>query len=383
MMKILGFTSIRSEYDLMSSLYSLLHNDNAIELKLLVAGAHNAPSFGMTVKDIEADGFDILQVESLIDGDTSSSRLKSASLLLMSSIDIIKVFSPDLILFAGDREEVLIGAMLGGYMGIPTVHFFGGDHATDGHIDNPVRHAASKLSTFHFVSTNEHARRLQALGEHSARIYNIGSVALDKFVEIKENHQIVQEIAKKKIKKKIALYIFHPVENEISRINEIVHDTVMAVIEAGFHVFIGLPNSDHGNSIVKHEITKLSFLDNVTIYGNLPRVSFVQLFKAASLIIGNSSAGLLEAASIPIPCINVGERQKGRACGENVIFVDSEKVLIKEALEKIKTKEFSDRVSKMTNPYGIGNASKSAYELIKKLDFHHSLRKKEDPLDHE
>lgn len=383
-MKILALTSIRSEYDLLSSLFFKLHNDPEIDLKLMVGGTHNSPSFGLTKNDIEKDGFNILiNIESLLDADSKSSRLKSASILLMSSIDIVNQFSPDLIIYAGDREDVMIGALLGGYLSIPTLHFFGGDHAEDGHIDNPLRHAVSKLSTCHFVSTEEHASRLKALGEPKSRIYNVGSVALDKFADIESNAGIVDEIAGKKIDRPAAIFIFHPVESEMEFAAKIVCDSISALVNEGFHIFVGKPNSDHGNTTIRQEIEKLErSSEHITSYGNLLRTSFVQLFKASELIIGNSSAGLLEAASIPIPCINIGERQRGRYCADNVIFVDTDKESITSGIRKIKTKDFAEIVKKTINPYGNGAASAKAYQLIKSIDFQSQLLKREDPLSH-
>ena len=212
-MKILALTSIRSEYDLMSPLFFKLNNDPDIQLKLLVGGAHNSTSFGYTCKNIKDDGFDILlEVESLLDTNSNSGRLKSASILLISSIDIVKSFAPDLIVYAGDREEVMIGALLGGYLGIPTLHLYGGDHAADGHIDNPIRHAVSKLSTCHFVSTQEHKQRLLQLKEPESRIFTIGSIALDKFRLIDAKSNIINEVASKAIKRPAAIFIYHPIK---------------------------------------------------------------------------------------------------------------------------------------------------------------------------
>lgn len=380
-MKILALTSIRSEYDLMSYVYRKLDNDPEIDLRLLVGGCHNSPSFGMTIEEIKKDGFKILcEIDSLIDSDSGSARIKSASILLISSIDIVKSFSPDLIIYAGDREDVMIGALLGGYLGIPTIHFFGGDHASDGHIDNPIRHAVSKLSTCHFVSVDEHVSRLKRIGEPQHRIYNIGSVALDKFQEIPARNDILQHVSGTNIKKKSALLIFHPVEDEIAIADQIIVGMMDALIEDDYHVFAGLPNSDHGNSKIRRALEKYIGNYSVTLYGNLPRDSFVQLFKACSLIIGNSSAGLLEAASVPIPCINVGMRQRGRLSAENVIFVDPNVEHIKKALNEVKCPEFLDRIEHLSNPYGDGNASDRAVELIKSIDFLGMQRKYEDPL---
>lgn len=382
-MKILALTSIRSEYDLMSSLFSKLHNDLEIELKLLVGGAHNSPAFGNTYKDIENDGFDILcRVESLLDADTSSARLKSASILLMSIIDTVSAYKPDLLIYAGDREEVLIGGMLGGYLGIPTVHFFGGDHAADGHIDNPVRHATSKLSSCHMVSTFEHLNRLKKLGEPDHRIFNIGSIALDKFIENKNIIDIKKIVSGEEIDRPLAIFIYHPIKSEIGQEEIILNAAITALDSAGYHTFIGLPNSDPGNNSIRKAIRNISKkTNNCTVYGNLPRDQFISLFKSSSMIVGNSSAGLLEAASIPIPCVNIGERQRGRLAAENVIFVEAQPDKIRAGIQLAASRDFLEITQKVVNPYGDGKSSQRAYELIKSIDFKSLVLKKEDPLD--
>lgn len=381
-MKILALTSIRSEYDLLSSLFSKLQNDPEIELKLIVGGAHNSATFGNTYKDIEKDDFDILcRVESLLDADTPSSRLKSASVLLISIIDAVRSYAPDVLIYAGDREEVLIGAMLGGYLGIPTIHFFGGDHTTDGHIDNPVRHAASKLSSLHMVSTQEHYERLRAIGEPENRIFNIGSIALDKFIESVEVKDIAKVVSGNSIKKLIALFIYHPIKDEVGLEYSVIDSAISSLNDAGYHVFIGSPNSDPGNSGIREAIKEVvEHNNNCTVYGNLPRDQFLSLFKSSSIIVGNSSAGILEAASIPIPCVNIGERQRGRHAAHNVIFVDAEPKAIKAGIELATNRDFINQLYKIKNPYGDGKSSQRAYELIKTLDLKRYISKKEDPL---
>ena len=123
-MKILSFTSIRSEYDLLSPLYKLLHEDKDIDFRLVISGAHLSENFGYTKKQIQQDGFQILaELETLINSNTLKSKLKTASILLQNSIDLVANFNPDLIIFAGDREDVFVYGLLGVYLKIPTIHF--------------------------------------------------------------------------------------------------------------------------------------------------------------------------------------------------------------------------------------------------------------------
>lgn len=385
MKRILGLTSIRSDYDLMSGVYRALHEDPDVELRLLVSGAHLSPQFGRTVELIVADGFPLLgDVETLINGDSKSSRLKTAANLLNGSIDLIRAYAPDLMIFAGDREDVLVAATIGAFLDIPTAHFFGGDHAADGHVDNPVRHATSKLATAHFVSIDEHRRRLLRLGEPERRISVIGSVALDKFVSepALDKETVLREMRAKPhaAAHPLAVLIFHPVDQERASAPDYVRNAVDAMIERGYHVMVGAPNPDPGNNGLVEALRELGKRDEVSFYGNTSRACFVNLMRHAALMIGNSSAGLLEAASVGLPVINIGERQRGRTCGENVLFCDGDRAAVETALDTVRGAAFQVRLTGLVNPYGDGRSALKAAALLKTLDFHSLIKKTEDPL---
>jgi len=383
MKKILALTAIRSDYDLMSGIYKYLHNDKNIEFKLLVTGAHLSKVSGYSVSEIEKDNLDILlKIESLINADSLSSRIKSASIFLQSSIDIVQAYNPDLIIYAGDREETMIGALLGSYLNIPTAHFFGGDHAQDGHVDNPIRHAVSKLSSTHFVTLEEHKERLLYMGEPSKRIFVIGNPALDRFYieKIIEKQNIITHFDREDGFKDFALLIFHPITEERFVAAEYFENILISLKERNINTFISYPNIDPGNTQIIDIIDKYKDDNNFIFYKNLDRAVFVSIFKHADFIIGNSSAGILEAASIPIPAINVGKRQTGRFSDKNVLFCDGDSDSIKSAIKNILSSVFQESISGMKNPYGDGNSSYTAYELIKEIDFKSFLYKKEDPL---
>lgn len=386
MKRILGLTSIRSDYDLMSGVYRALHNDPDIDLRLLVSGAHLSQQFGRTIDLIMADGFLLLgDVETLINGDSKSARLKTAANLLSGSIDLIRAYEPDLMIFAGDREDVLVAATIGAFLGIPTVHFFGGDHAADGHVDNPVRHATSKLSTAHFVSIEDHARRLAHLGEDPRRVHVIGSVALDKFIAEPQLDRatILSGVGAKPHAMDgvpLTILIFHPVDQERELAPDYLRGAVSTLVEHGYHVLIGAPNADPGNALLLTAIQKLSQAPEVTYYGNTSRSFFVNLMRHAALMVGNSSAGLLEAASVGLPVINLGERQRGRLCGCNVVFSDGDTPSFRAALDRVESKEFRAGMRTLVNPYGDGNSEARAVKLLKQIDFNALLKKTEDPL---
>lgn len=385
MRKILALTSIRSDYDLMSRVYSLLATDPEVDLRLLVSGAHLSPFHGNSVENIRADGLTILaEIETLIAADTLSSRLKTAAGLLYASIDVVKTFAPDVIVYAGDREDVLIGAMMGAFLGIPTAHFFGGDHAADGHVDNPVRHATSKLSSLHFVSIGEHKRRLIRLGESEHRIFEIGSVALDKFIQepFLELEPILNEIEAGPHARcaPLAILIFHPIAEERGVAGAYIENAVHALVERGFHVCLGAPNTDPGNLELIKVLDRVSQKAEVTYYQNLSRPKFINLLRHVKMIVGNSSAGLLEAASLKLPAINIGARQRGRLCGPNVLFTEGDFASIDNAIGQASSTDFQEMLQVLVNPYGDGQSAERAVHLLKSLDLSSFSKKPEDPL---
>ena len=278
MKKILACTSIRSDYDLMSPLYRLFEQDEAIDFKILVSGAHLSPQHGYSVNQIKQDGFQtLLEVETLIGSDSPISRVKSASLLLQNSLETIQRFNPDLMVFAGDREDVLIYAMIGGYLGIPTAHCFAGDHVTDGYIDNPIRHAASKLSSIHFVALPEHKRRLVRMGELAKRVHVTGNIALDRFVnftpisllEIQEKLNLDENL------EKFALLIFHPVTKEKDRVDEYFENILSNLDARKIKTFVSYPNIDPGNQKLISVIERYTKNTNFIFYKYILKILFL------------------------------------------------------------------------------------------------------------
>ena len=383
MKKILAFSSIRSDYDLMSPLYRLLHEDENIDFRIIVSGAHLSHSFGYSVDQIKKDGFNILlEIETLLNSDTGLSRVKSASILLQSSLESIAKFSPDLMVYAGDREDVLMYSMIGGYLNIPTVHVFAGDHVEDGYIDNPIRHATSKLSTAHFVTLEEHRKRLIRMGEDSKRVFVTGNISLDKFVNF-------QPFSKTEIRSlfdvensfnDFALVIFHPVTAEMENAGEYFRNILNNLDERNVNSFVSYPNVDPGNQKLVDVMEQYKDNKNFIFYKNLERDTFMSIYKHSNFIIGNSSSGICEAASLKIPAINVGLRQTGRYADKNVMFCGVGYKEIGVSIDKAMSKDFVNSLETLQNSYGDGNSANKAYDIIKSTDFKSMIAKIEDPL---
>jgi UDP-hydrolysing UDP-N-acetyl-D-glucosamine 2-epimerase len=383
MKKILAFSSIRSDYDLMTPLYTILNEDKDIDFKIIVSGTHLSPNFGYSVEQIRKDGFDILlEIETLLNSDTGLARAKSASLLFQNSLETIAKFNPDLMIYAGDREDVLIYAMIGGYLNIPTIHVFAGDHVEDGYVDNPIRHATSKLSTAHFVSLEEHKKRLIRMGEDSKRVYVTGNISLDKFIEFQpldrnemKNHFNLQDRFEE-----FALMIFHPITEEMPNVDTYFENILKNLEQRDINTFVSYPNVDPGNQKLLKVIDKYKENKNFFFYKNLDRELFLSIYKHSSFIIGNSSSGVCESASLKIPAINVGLRQTGRFADKNVIFCGTSYQDISDSIDRALSKEFLENLKDLKNSYGDGNSARKAYEILKTVNFKSMIAKVEDPL---
>lgn len=308
-------------------------------------------------------------------------RLESAANLFSGAISVVAERNPDLLVFAGDREDVVIAALIGVYLGIPSAHFFGGDHAIDGHVDHLVRHATSKLASLHFVSTLEHQKRLLALGEASSRIFQIGSPALDKFVQ--EPNRPVEEVFRsigKRAPSDFAVLIYHPMRETGLRTGECFENILRALAKKRIFGYVSYPNIDHGNEQILTVIERWRNHPNFHFYHNLERIDFINLLRHAAFLIGNSSCGIIEAPFMKLPVVNVGNRQRGRATSENVLFVDGDINSIEAGIQDVWSSEFQTRLRNTTSIYGEGNSVERAHTILKQLEYSSFLKKTDDPL---
>lgn len=386
-LKVLGVSCIRADYDLLSGIYRQLNKRPDVEFSLMIGGAHLSSTFGDSLQEVYTDELPILMsIESLIDSDMPSARVKTGAVFMQSAIDAISTYQPNVVIYAGDREDELVTAIICAYLKIPTIHFFGGQHAKDGNVDNPVRHAISKLSTFHFVSHQSHRARLLRLGEHPERISVIGSPAIDKFqtepwLSKEEVIDYFGSAQEKSSPKNYAVLIYHPILYEEQYAASEVRTILEELNKFDLHTFISSPNTDAGARQILQVYKEFEKSDSFTFYQNAPRNIFINLLRHAKFLIGNSSLGLLEAPSIPLPAINVGSRQKGRLAERNVIFVSANAEVIHENIQKALSPEFTEMLSDVKNPYGDGHSVRRAVERIRSLDYEKWLPKRHDPLE--
>ena len=233
------------------------------------------------------------------------------------------------------------------------------------------------------VTMEQHKKRLLIMGEAEERIYVVGNLSLDHFVRhIPIPIQEIKNILNIPVCfDKNALVIFHPITEEIPNCHLTIENILLSLKNSGIFAFVSSPNSDPGNKAIIEACRKFENDDNFYFYRNLDREQFLSIYKNCDLIIGNSSSGILEAASVPLAAVNVGQRQVGRFAPENVLFCKTDLASITDAVTRALSLDFRRIVKAVRNPYGDGRSATKAYDIIRTNDFMSLLAKTEDPLD--
>ncbi|EJL22892.1 UDP-N-acetylglucosamine 2-epimerase [Brevibacillus sp. BC25] len=375
--KVLGVTGIRSEYDIMSSVFRAIDSHPMLELELIVTGAHLSDAYGLTVNEIKQDGFTIAdEIESLLNSDQASSRVKGLAIQLQGLVQAVKRVEPDFLLVLGDREESMTTALVGAYMNIPVAHIAGGDRVV-GNVDDQIRHAVSKLAHLHFVTNQDSADRLLKMGEQSFRVFNTGNPGLDR---IREVPLLSREELSKRLGFKIEdqepliLLIQHVISTEIDEAYFQMKQTLEAVRELGIKTIISYPNSDAGSQQLINALQEYKDLSFIYMAKNIPRLEFINIMREANCLLGNSSSGILEAPLLKLPVINVGNRQKGRLHAENVQFVPHDVEAITGAVRKaIHDTDYKNSVKNCVNPYGDGFSSQKIANILAEIEIDEKL----------
>ncbi|WP_298542674.1 UDP-N-acetylglucosamine 2-epimerase [uncultured Aquimarina sp.] len=377
-MKIIAVTGARSEFDLLSTLYDKMYEDDFFDFSIVVTGAHLSDTFGKTVKNIETKGYRIAdRIYNLVDTSEKIGRVISLGNQISSFAQTFDREQPDLIIVAGDREEAISVSMTAAYMDIPVAHFFGGDIAKDGNIDNSTRYAASKYSHLHFVTLEQHKETLMKLGEEEDRIYVVGNPAIDNIVS---TPTMSRKILSKNIgfdieNEDYLVLIKHPIITETKDQRRQMEVILDSIIESNIKCLINYPNSDAGNREIIDVIDEYTAKsESLFVFKNLDRLNYVNLLRNATSLIGNSSSGLLEAPSLGLPAINIGSRQRGRIHGNNVLFIDHEKAEIKDAINKVRSdKKFLELVKNSDSPYGNGKTTEKVVKIFKEVKLDDNL----------
>jgi GDP/UDP-N,N'-diacetylbacillosamine 2-epimerase (hydrolysing) len=376
--KICVVTGTRAEYGILKPVMDAIKKSPTLELSVIVTGMHLAQQFGYTLREIEEDGFRIdAKVDMLLSGDTGTAMAKSIGNGIISIAQALDIIKPDIILILGDRTEPFAAAIAGAYMNIPIAHIHGGDSAKAG-LDEYARHAITKLSHIHFPATEKSAERIIKMGEDPSNVFVVGAPGLDSIL----NEKLVEptELPEKynlELSEPILLVVQHPVTTEVDDAPEQIRETLEAIIDLKHQTILIYPNADAGGRRMVGAIKKYEKYPFIKTFKSIPHKEYLSLMKIASVLIGNSSSGIIEAPSFGLPVVNIGSRQEGRQRAENVIDVgyDKEKIIsaIKEALHD---KDFKEKVKKCKNPYGDGKAGVRIADILSKIKIDEILLQK-------
>ncbi len=375
--KVAVLTGTRAEYGILRPILRRINDHPDLELYLIVTGMHLSDEFGYTVAEIEKDNFNVYaRLNTLNKDDTGAGMSRYIGSTILKLSGIFEDLKPDMLLLLGDRGEMLAGAIVAACMNILIAHIHGGE--TSGSVDEGFRHAISKLAHLHFVATEDSKQKLISMGEDPSRIFVVGAPGLD---DIFKELIPPQELSIKyqlDISKPIILLVQHPVVTEAEEAPDQIRETLEAIAELKFQTIVIYPNADAGGrrmiEIIKEYEGKYPF---IRAYKSLPRRDYLSLMSIATVMVGNSSSGIIEAPSFGLPVINIGTRQKGRLRAGNVIDVGYNKEEIKRAIIKaIYDKDFRNKVKTIKNPWGDGKASERIVSVLASIKIDKNLLQK-------
>lgn len=329
MKKILFISSSRADYGLLRNVILETKKNKNVKVFILVTGSHLSKQFGNTVKEIERDGLkkNIIKKKIIKNNFFEKDISNYISQAIISTSNILDKLKPEKMVILGDRYELLGCAIASMSHRIPIAHIHGGE-VTTGAIDDSIRHSISKLSHLHFPIHDDYKKRLIQLGESPKTIFNYGglgaySIKNTKFISKSD----LENKLKIKLDKKIFLITFHPTTLEKDK-SEYQISNLLSALDKFSNVIkiFTSTNFDHENKIIKNKVMNFTRKNkNTFFYPSLGHLNYVSIMKISSLVIGNSSSGILETPSLGIPTINIGNRQEGRIISNNIINSKYEK----------------------------------------------------------
>lgn len=368
--KICIVTGTRAEYGILKPLIEKISKDEELELQLLITGMHLSPEFGMTYKQIEADGYKIDEkVEMLVSSDEDTGIVKSMGLGMILYSESLKRLNSDCIIVLGDRYEIFSLVSAASVLKIPVFHLHGGE-TTEGAYDEFFRHCITKMSYLHFTSTEEYRKRVIQLGEDPDRVFNVGALSVE---NIKNLKLIPKEILEKKFNikftEKTFVTIFHPVTLEKNTVEKQIKELLDAILESDIDVIFIKGNSDSNGRILNQKLEEFcqKNKEKYKLFTSFTTEEYFSLLKYSQGLLGNSSSGIVELPTLKIGNLNIGDRQKGRSQCSSTLNCNPLKEEVKEKIEFMLSRKYKDSVLETKSIYGSGNTSYKILEIIKNI----------------
>ncbi len=363
--RIAVLTGCRSDYGLLRPLLRELTAAEDCELEVYAAAGHLAPSRGMTIELVEADGFAPRRIAPLDDGDDAPAAMAELAGRVTRELAILwRRERPEMLVVLGDRVEVLAAATAAWYSRVPLAQLQAGDLSR---VDDGPRHAVSRLAHLLFPATAAARRRLLDWGEDPRRVHLTGSLALDHARACRElNPNETAALSRRlglELGEPFLLLVYHPLPGEIVAtrrgLDACLEGCRRTAEEYGLGCLALHPNADAGGRDVIERLRRWTARDpRRALTANLPPQEFVGLLRRCACLVGNSSAGLIEASVLGVPAVNVGERQQGRERGVNVFDVPADAEAIESLLrEVLGDTSLRARLSEAPSPYGDGAAA--------------------------
>ncbi len=367
MRTIAAVTSSRADYGIYRPVMRRIEEDAELDLAVVATGAHLSPAFGMTVRDIEADGFALRErVEIEMASETPRGMAETMAAFTSGFAELFDRFRPDILVLQGDRFELHAVAVAALPFGIPIAHLHGGE-VTEGAMDDALRHALTKMAHLHFVATEEYGRRVRQLGEEAWRVTISGAPSLDNIdlFDLPDREEIARDFDLD-IDAAPFLITFHPVTREYDATAEQIGELLAAIEGWQAPLVFTSPNADMGGGIIRAAIADfVARAPGRWMIENMGTRNYFGLMKIAEVMIGNSSSGIIEAASFDLPVINVGSRQIGRLRAPNVIDVPCREADIRGAIDRARGATFRRSLNGLENPFGDGRAAERIVEVLK------------------
>jgi UDP-hydrolysing UDP-N-acetyl-D-glucosamine 2-epimerase len=376
--RIAVVTGGRADYGLLRPVMAAIRNESSLSLQVIAAAAHLSPAKGLTVRDIEADGFAIAaRVEMLHDGDTPLATAKSIGVGTQGFADAFVTLKPDIVILLGDRFEILAAAVAALPLGIPLAHIHGGE-ASEGAYDEQIRHAVTKMSHLHFVAAEPYRKRILAMGENPDSVTVTGAPGLDNIATAPAmTRQQLAEALEFPLDDAPLLITYHPATLDMSDAAPRLQALLDALSAIDKPLIVTAPNADAGNRAITAQMEAFcTSRPRAKLFASLGTSRFLNTMRHAAAMVGNSSAGIIEAPSFELPVVNVGLRQTGRLRAANVIDCEETAGAVSAAVSRALDPAFRASLKGLKNPYGDGHAGPRIAHILAQAELGPSLLRK-------
>jgi len=363
--RIAVVTTSRADY---SHLVWVLHDlraHPAVDLRLIVTGAHLAEEFGRADSEIVGDGHRVDErVECLISSDTDVGMAKTIGVATLGLAEVLGRLRPDLLLLIADRYEMLAPASVALALRIPVAHIEGGE-VSEGAVDDAVRNALTKLSHLHFTSTEQAARRVESMGEEPWRVHRAGAPSID---HLHRSRLLSRDALERELgvdlRPGTVLVAYHPVTIARETLREA--DALYSAIERIERpIVFCFPNADAGSrELAARARSFCTIRTDCALFVNLNPIVYWSLLREVDLMLGNSSSGIMETPALGLPTVNVGLRQEGRERARNVLDAAPQSEAILGAVRRALDPAFRASLAGMANPYGDGRAAERIVRVL-------------------